>query len=434
VITRKAVAILITVALAGCGAAVASELAQQEPSRLTLTATVEQAPNLFDGGRVMVRGVQVGAITEVEPIPEGVELTMEIDEGIKIPADTTLAVIPITLIADRYVQLSPYEGGPEVENGAHIDVADTSIPAELDEVLGELKGLVDAFKRNPGEKRGPLADLIRAADRALEGREESLAGALENSSDVLTNLASSQSDITSLIQNLDQLFVTLASSSSEIGLVNERFALVATALADDQENIAGVIDNLEFLSTQAAALVTESGDDLGSSFGRLEKTLDVVLEHQDELIRAAKWTNSIAQALGETNSTGKGKYAYTGRRGPVGSRRAQYNYRIDQRDTIACGRLGVLTDSFLSINPEWGVPEVLNAVMDFIPDPYDEDLEWLVESLIEPCSVLGDDDEDSGLDRESRRILRQVADEVGEEVLIDMLGQWFVGGLSEETP
>jgi virulence factor Mce-like protein len=431
--SRKVLAILLTVALAGCGAAVAADLAQEESEGLTLTATVEQAPNLFEGGRVMVRGVQVGAITEVEPIPDGVELTMEIDEGIKVPADTKVAVIPITLIADRYVQLSPYEGGPEIEDGTHVAVADTSIPAELDEVLGELKALVDAFKREPGEKRGPLADLIKAADTALDGREESLAGALENSSDVLTNLATSHADITSLVENLDQLFVTLANSSSEIGLVNERFALVATALADDQDNIAGVIDNLEFLSTQASALVTESGEDLGRSFGRLEETLDVVLEHQDELIRAAKWTNSIAQALGETDSAGKGKYAYSGKQGAVGSRRAQYNYRIDQRDILACRRLGRLTDSFLILNPDWGVPEVLNAAMEFIPDEYDDDLEWLIESLIEPCSVLGDE-EGNSLDREARRILKDIADEVGEDVLIDMLGQWFIGGFAEETP
>ena len=421
----------MTVALVGCGAAVASDFAQQDPEPLTLTATVEQAPNLFEGGRVMVRGVQVGSIAEVEPTSDGVELTMAIDEGIQIPADTSLAVIPITVIADRYVQLSPYEGGPQIADGAHIDVADTSIPAELDEVLGELKSLVDAFKREPGEKRGPLADLIRAADRALEGREESLAGALENSSDVLSNLAGSQADITRLIQNLDQLFVTLANSSSEIGLVNERFALVATALADDQDNIAGVIDNLEFLSTQASALVTESGEDLGKSFGRLEKTLDVVLDNQDELIRGAKWTNSIAQALGETDSSGRGKYAYTGRQGGPGSARAQYNYRIDQRDTLACRRLGRLTDSFLTLNPEWGVPEVLNAAMEFIPDEYDDDLEWLVEFLIEPCSVLGDG---PGLDAEAASILREIADEVGEEVLMEMLGRWFIGGFTEETP
>lgn len=428
---RKIVAILLTVALAGCGAAVAADLAQGESQARTLTVTVEQAPNLFEGGRVMVRGVQVGSISKVDPGADGVELTMEIDEGVRIPADTKVAVIPITLIADRYVQLSPYEGGPEIEDGAHIDVEDTSIPAELDEVLGEFKELVDAFKREPGQKRGPLADLIRAADKSLDGREESLAGALENSSDVLTNLATSHADITSLIQNLDQLFIALANSSSEIGLVNERFALVATALADDQDNIAGVIDNLEFLSTQASSLVTESGEDLGQSFGRLEKTLDVVLDHQNELIRAAKWTNSIAQALGETNSAGKGKYAYSGKQGAGGSGRARYNYRIDQRDTLACRRLGRLTDSFLTLNPDWGVPEVLNAAMEFIPDEYDDDLEWIVESLIEPCSVLGEGD---GLDADAKRILRGIADEVGEDVLMDMLGQWFIGGFVEETP
>jgi phospholipid/cholesterol/gamma-HCH transport system substrate-binding protein len=430
---RKLTALLLAIALAGCGAAVAADLAQEDAGALTLTVTVEQAPNLFEGGRVMVRGVQVGSITDVEPTSDGVDLTMQIDEGVRIPADTKVAVIPITLIADRYVQLSPYEDGPEIEDGAHIDVADTSIPAELDEVLGELKGLVDAFKREPGQKRGPLADLIRAADKSLDGREESLAGALENSSDVLTNLATSHEDITSLIQNLDQLFVTLANSSSEIGLVNERFALVATALADDQDNIAGVIDNLEFLSTQASSLVTESGEDLGASFGRLEKTLNVILEHQDELIRGARWTNAIAQALGETTASGRGKYAYTGKQGAVGSSRARYNYRIDQRDTIACRRIRAHTDSQLAFDPTFTEEDILRSALAFIPDEYDDDVEWLIAQLIRPCSVFGDGDQ-SGLDRDSRRIIREIADEVGEDALMDMLGQWLIGGLAEDAP
>ena len=77
------------------------------------------------------------------------------------------------------------------------------------------------------------------------------------------------------------------------------------------------------------------------------------------------------------------------------------------------------------------MPEVLNAAMEFIPDEYDDDLEWIVEDLIEPCSVLGDGD---GLDADAKRILKDIADEVGEDVLMDMLGQWFIGGFVEETP
>lgn len=427
---RKAVAAFSAVVLAGTGLAFVNT-AQTEPDVKTITATVDQAPNLFEGGRVMVRGVEIGTITRVDPRPDGVELTMNIDEGVPIPADASLSVIPITIIADRYVQLSPYEGGPEMRDGAHIPVERTTIPAELDEVLSELKDLVDAFKRRPGEKRGPLADLVQAADKALEGKAKSLAGALENSSVVLSNLAGSQTDITKLIQNLDRVFIALADSSSEIGLINERFALVATALADDQDNLEGVIENLEFLSTQAASLVIESGDDLGTSFGKLSKTLDVVLEHQHELIKGAKWTNSIAQALGETDPSGRGKYAYSGRQTSPGQAGAEYNYRIDQRDTIACERLGALTDSFLILNPEWGVEEVLHAAMDYIPDEFDADLEWLIRSLIEPCSVLGDN---PALDQRTMLLLDDLVDRLGTDVVMEMLGQWFMHGFQEESP
>ena len=45
----------------------------------TVTADVEQAPNLFKGGRVTVRGIEVGEITERRAKVDRVTLTLEVD-------------------------------------------------------------------------------------------------------------------------------------------------------------------------------------------------------------------------------------------------------------------------------------------------------------------------------------------------------------------
>lgn len=354
----------------------------------TITADVEQAPSLYEKGRVMVRGVEVGSITEVEPRRNSVRVTMVIDEGVDLPVDAHLSIVPITVIADRYVQIDPpYAGGETLPDGSHIAIEDTTIPAELDDVLAQLKGLLAALEPH-NDNPGPLAGLIDNLDAALKGRADALAGTIDGGAEVLGNLAASQAQLTGLIDHLDRVFVALADRSSEIGLINERLNLVVQSLAFDRGHLHSTIQNIAFLSQEASGLVAESGDELGAALGRLDTVLSAVLEHEESLAQGMKWTNVIAQALGETDGSGKGLWAYSGRQAAPGSAGAMYNYRIDTRDSIACERIGLLAERFLMINPDWGFAEVRHAVLSYIPVDYHDDLGFLIDLLIPLCADL----------------------------------------------
>ena len=419
---RRLITAFVVVAVVAAGSVYV--MSDEEPT-YTITAAVEQAPNLFEQGRVMVRGVEVGEIVAVEPDVDSVQLTMEIDESVKIPADAELTIVPITVIADRYVQLYPaYSGGPTMEDGDHIDLARTSIPAELDDVLTQLEELMGVLEPRAG-RRGPLTKLVTALDEALEGREKELAGTIEGSAVVLENLADSTGDITPLIQNLDGLFAALANRSSEIGIINERFQLVAESLARDQADLEGTIENVTLLSEQGALVVQESGDQLADSFRRLRRVVDTVLAHEESLIKGMKWTNVIAQALGATDGSGRGLFAYTGRQASPGTARAQYNYRIDTRDTVGCERLGVVAGSLLVINPGASLDELTNTALSFIPDVYDDDLRFLVELLMPICS----DFNQNTLSEEAAEIVRAAAREMGEDRFGRALTAWAIAGM-----
>lgn len=384
----RGLASLVAICVAVAGVVVV--LARGSGSTYTITADVAQAPSLFENGRVMVRGVRVGTITDVEPRPDAVRLTLVIDDGIRLPADAQLTVVPITVIADRYVQIVPaYEGGATMAEGDHIALEDTTIPAELDDVLEQLEGLLAALEPRAGH-RGPLAKLIDSLDVALAGRSDELGGTIEGGATVLGNLAANEAQLTGLISNLDKVFIALADRSSEIGLINERLALVTQALAGDRDHLEGTLENIAFLSSEAADLVSESGDDLGTAFGRLETVLGAVLEHQDSLAEGIRWSNVISQALGGTDASGKGLYAYSGRQGPETGPLAPYNYRIDTRDTIACERLKLFAHRYKIITPGWGLPQILDATLDHIAVSYRDDLKWLIEDLLVLCADPAD--------------------------------------------
>lgn len=396
-------------------------------STYSITADVEQAPNLFEGGRVMVRGVEVGEITGVVPGPDSVHVTLEIADDVRIPADASLGIIPITVIADRYIQLFPaYEGGPTLADGDHIPLERTQIPAELDDVLTQLQGLLSALEPKEGEEHGPLADLIINLDEVVDGKAGNLATALESSSSVLQNLADSNQDITGLIENLDQLFVALANRSSEIVLVNERLQLVTEALVGDQENLEGTIENLAFFADEASQLIADSGDDLGDAFKNLASVLRKVNAKQGELLTGVRWSNVIAQGLGAVDGSGKGLFAYSGRQTAPGAPGSEYNYRIDTRDTIACNRIDALIQSFLVLSPQATLQELRDTLMAFFPETYKDDLAYLVDALIPICADIPGIT--STLDAAAQKAVLDLAAQVGEKQLAELLAQWFVKG------
>ncbi|HYP24040.1 MAG TPA: MCE family protein [Actinomycetota bacterium] len=420
----RLISLLTTLALVAAGVATYT-LTRTEAATYTVTADVAQAPNLFEGGRVAVRGIDVGEIVDVEPRGSAVRVTMEIDESVTVPADARLSIVPITVIADRYVQLDPpYESGPVLADGDHIDMDRTTIPAELDDVLTQLEGLLSALELEPGETNGPLARLVRNLDTALEGRADSLQRGLKGSAAGLETLASSEQDIRRLIANLDSLFIVLAQRSSEIGLVNERFRSVAESLADDQRALEGTIENLAFLSREGASLIETSGDELGVSFGRLRDVADAILRHRDQLEKGARWTNAIAQALGETDASGRGRWAYSGRQAPPGTERASYNYRLDSRDTISCERLNEIVRTVLILTPQAPMDDLVATVNSHLPDEYEDDLEFLVRQLIPVCT----DWQAPAVSARTERLVKRVAADVGEKRFVKMLSRWFWEG------
>jgi virulence factor Mce-like protein len=431
--TKKILSALLSIALIAAAAFV-YVVTRPEKEYYTVSADIEQAPNLFDGGRVMVRGIEVGEITDVTPQENGVRVTMQIEEGTKIPADAQLSVVPITVISDRYVQFSPaYSSGPLLEDGDHLAALRTSIPAELDDVLKQLRQLLATIEPKKGE-RGPLAKLIRDVDFIVRGKVGDLRGSIRNSASFLKNLAGSSEDITGVIRNLDELFITLAERRSEIGLVNERFALVAAALERDRQNLEGTIEGVTLLSEEARKLFEESGDELGGALLRTDAVVQGILRHQDALADGFRWTNVIAQALGATDASGRGLYAYSGRRAAPGTPGAEYNFRLDTRDTIACERLDVLAESLLS-GGFGNEPElVFGAILAFTPEEYHEDLEYIFRLLMPPCTGIEFDTTGASmkeLKTRAERAVEKAVARVGKEEFRAAVGIWLLETIAD---
>src|ERR1700710_580593 len=88
----------------------------------------------------------------------------------QVPANAKAVIITPTLVADRYVQLTPaYDSGKTMKSGADIPVKETGTPVELDRIYASLKTLSNALGPNGANRNGSLSDLLHAGSETLHG-------------------------------------------------------------------------------------------------------------------------------------------------------------------------------------------------------------------------------------------------------------------------
>src|SRR5437016_4337664 len=94
-----------------------------------VTAYFSEAIGVYPGSTVRVLGVPIGTVDEVQPQGTQVKVTMTVDSGVAVPADARAVVIAASVVADRYVQLTPaYTGAPPPAGNAVIRVSRAAVP------------------------------------------------------------------------------------------------------------------------------------------------------------------------------------------------------------------------------------------------------------------------------------------------------------------
>ena len=94
-----------------------------------VTAYFAESIGVYPGSTVRVLGVPVGTVDSVQPEGSRIKVTMTLSHGIAVPARVSAVVIAPSVVADRYIQLTPaYTTGPQVADGAVIPLARTAVP------------------------------------------------------------------------------------------------------------------------------------------------------------------------------------------------------------------------------------------------------------------------------------------------------------------
>ena len=233
----------------------------------TYHAVFSRAVQLFEAGDVRVLGVNVGTITNIQNESNGVDVTFTVNDQTKLPAGVHAAIVPVSLLGERYIQLYPaYQGGATLPAGSTIGPSDTSVPAEPDELLRSLQNYLGALDPKT------VSTFVQNAARLLQGNGARLNALIGHAAGVLGELSAKRADLSQIIVEFDKLSSTLANRQQAVADLITAYNKVAGTLDRNRTSLEGTITGLRDAALQLANLLMAHRIPLRSDVANLTLT------------------------------------------------------------------------------------------------------------------------------------------------------------------
>lgn len=266
---RSAATIALLAMVSGCSLvpdSVAQFGDQAVSGSRTISADFENVAGLYEGNEVAVLGVPVGTVTKITPRGSYVEVIMSVRADVRLPADAVAALISPQLITNRHVELAPaYSGtGPELERDAHLPLARTRTPVELDRILESFDQLGAALKGD--SQTGPMAS--RVLFPLLDGNGDKLRETLDALSGAFEVTFANKDQISNTIIRLQEITQIIAENDQTVRNFSGRITELADLLGQQSPGLQAVLQQLDDFVTNTATLVGDNQDQLGGALTR----------------------------------------------------------------------------------------------------------------------------------------------------------------------
>jgi virulence factor Mce-like protein len=262
-------------------------LATSGPGPDQYTAYFSEAVGVYPGSDVDILGVKVGTIESVQPEGKQVKVMMSVDRDVTIPATADALVIVPSVVADRYIQLSPaYAGGAALAPGGVIPASRTATPVEIDQIYSSISKLAGELGPNGVNKNGSLSDVLNTGAKNLKGNGQSLATMIDQLGRLAQTLNGTQGDFFGTISNLQKFAAMLQSSNGQVQQAQGQLSEVSGFLAQDRTELAGALSELSTALAQAQQFIAGNRTQLKSDVTQLQSITALLVKERASLAQA----------------------------------------------------------------------------------------------------------------------------------------------------
>lgn len=260
-------------------------LVGKDESTKTVTAHFPRAVSVYEGTDVRILGVNVGKVTAVIPEGNSVRVEMEYDAKYDVPAEAKAAIVTPTLVADRFVQLTPaiQKGDEVMKSGADIPLPDTGVPVELDRIYASLEDLTVALGPNGVNKNGTLDNTLAAATEAFEGNGALGNEMIRNLSDAAVTFGEGSGDLFDTVSSLARFTEVLAANDAVVRAFLQDLAAVSAALADEREELTAALASVADAVGVVESFVRDNRKALATDVDKLTRVIKTINSEKDSI-------------------------------------------------------------------------------------------------------------------------------------------------------
>ncbi|MEO3829960.1 MCE family protein [Actinomadura sp. B10D3] len=285
----------------------------QEPQQRHLTVYFTKTVGLYEGADVRILGIPVGKVTSVEPVGESVKVELEYDAKYKVPAKPEAWIVNQSLVADRYVQLTPpYKSGPVLADGATLTTSQTHVPVEVDQIGGSLNELSKALgpqgaNAPDADGTGSLSRLLQVGAANLDGNGEDIRQTIADTSKALSTLSTDRGDVADTIRNLRIITDAMKANDQQIKSFSTHLNGVSGQLAGEKEELSAALNTLAPTLRNVQRFVKDNRSELASNVRQLAQITGVLVKEKDalaEILTAGPLAvNNLARAYDPISGT-----------------------------------------------------------------------------------------------------------------------------------
>ncbi|MDR3592282.1 MAG: MlaD family protein [Negativicutes bacterium] len=211
-----------------------------------LKAVFSQVSGLKEGNVVRYAGVDVGRVTTVRTTPEGVEVVMHINPGVKIPEGSRFAIGTDGLLGEKFINITPPRTlSSYLKPGSEVQGEDPQgldqLVSTADKTLLDLQKLIQSLNDVLGD------DNVRAAMKASALNARDITERLKVFSESLARMAqNNEQDVNMMVGNLRMMSGSLRDVTDRV----DRMVAAVDNNGQTAQDLREMIQNLKVTSNR----------------------------------------------------------------------------------------------------------------------------------------------------------------------------------------
>jgi phospholipid/cholesterol/gamma-HCH transport system substrate-binding protein len=269
-------------------------------------ARFTDATGLNEGDDIRMSGVRIGQITDISVVDDKwADVRFDVEASRRLPKSVTATIKYRNLIGQRYVALAIGSGEPNavLRPGDTIPLDRTQPALNLTQLFNGFQPLFQALQ--PDQVNKLAGELIQV----LQGEGGTIDSVLAHTASLASTVASKDKVIGQVIDNLNVVLTTVNDRTTEVSGLIDQLQQLASGLAAQREPIGDAISALGDLTESTAGLLESARPPLKEDIAALGRLAGNLADHGDTVDKFLAGLPNKVQTISRVSSYG-GWYNY----------------------------------------------------------------------------------------------------------------------------